>query len=327
MSEQTSISDWGRSLHREFRPFLVCERPLPEKSLTTLRVKVEGGEREFHMMGEQPRYSVILEDEVARSLKGIEFSMPFERSRLCEESGVSEEDVEVALLLKDFKTRNVLPLSRWPLASAPERFEVSSEKLSEISLVDNFEISVIAYLKHATEPRPGLASKKGSVLARCDLTISVENEIGPDFDITTISPEDLERAGYGKDALFMIDILDEDYAKPAKEVFAVRVNELAAEKLKQVQGPNTFGSAFYRQMTADILFQISQKVFTKEIDPNWPDQSLGKTLIRFVEKNAAISPEKLQECAKGDLGMLQGILQSAVGLSSAVQNATLGGRV
>lgn len=324
MSEQAQMTDWGRNLHRELRPFLVCEKPQPDEAKNILRLMVEGGQKEFPMQGEQPRYSVVVDDVTIRSLKGVTFTMQLEKDRICEESGVPPEEIEVALLLKDFKTRNVLNLARWSLSSAPREFEVPQEQLSQVSLSDSFEISVIGYLKDTVKHRLGLASQKGSVLARCDLTVSVENEIGPDFDVTTISPEDMERAGCGRDTLFMLEIVDEDFSKPPKEVFSVKVNEIAAEKLKQVQGGNSFGSAFYRHMTSDILFQIAQKVLTREIDPNWPDQSLGKGLIRYLEKNTGISVEKLQAYAKDDVAMLQSILQSAVGLSTCVQNANLG---
>lgn len=323
----TAQLDWGRNLHREFRPFRICEKPVAEQNAYVLKLALEGGELDIPMMGEQPRYSAVIDETVSRTIQGIDFSMPFERDRLCEESGIDADDVEMALLLKDFKTRNVLTIARWPLPSAPDRFEIPAERLSEISLVDDFEISIIAYLKHARIAHAGVASTKGATLARCDLTISIENEIGPDFQVTTITPDELEKLGYGKNALFIVEWMEEDeFTKPAKEVFAVRVNEIAAQKLMQVQGTNTFGSAFYREMMSDILFQVAQKIFAKGIDPNWPENSVGKTLLRFIEKNANVAPEKLEQYARGEIDRLQAILQSSLELATTVQNANLTGR-
>lgn len=328
MNDQVVSMDWGRSLHREFRPFKVCEKPLVEQNAYVIRCPLAEGEPlEIPMMGEQPKYSVVVEDSVARGIRGVEFSMPFDRDKVCDESGVSAADVELALLLKDFKTRNVLVVQRWPLATAPERFEIPVERLAEISLVDDFEIGVVAYLKHAQKAQPGIATSKGAVLARCDLTITIETESGPDFDVTTITQDELESLGYGRNALFIVEWTDEeDFSRPAKEVFSVRVNEVAAQKLMQVTGTNTFGSAFYRQMMADIMFQVSQKIFAKGIDPGWPDISVGKTLLKFIEKNSGVVPEKLEQYAKNEIDRLQAIVQSSLELSTAVQNAALAGR-
>lgn len=329
MSEQVAAMDWGRSLHREIRPFRICEKPLVEQSACVLRLLLaEAGELDMPMMGEQPRYSVAIEDSTSRIIKGIEFALPFDRNKLCEESGVAAEDIELALLLKDFKTRNVLPLSRWPLSTAPDRFEIPADKLSEISLVDDFEISVVTYLKRRHVSQPGIASAKGATLARCDITISIESESGPDFGISTITPEELDNLGYGQNALFIIDWMEEeDFSKTAKEVFAVRVNDVAAQKLTQIQGANSFGTAFYRQMMADILFQVSQTIFKNGIDPAWPDNSVGKTLVRFVEKQTGVTAEKLEHFAKEEIDRLQAILQSSLELATVVQNAALTGRV
>jgi len=319
--------DWGRTLHRPFRPFRICEKPIAEQSAYVLRLHLEEGEQSIQMMGEQPRFSIAIEEAVSRTIKGIEFAMPFERNRLCEESGVEAEDIELALLLKDFKTRNVLAISRWSLYSAPESFSIPANYLAEISLVDDFEVSVLAYLKHKKESAQGVASSKGATLARCDLTIAIESETGPDFQVTTITPDDLEQRGFGRDALFVIDWEDEeDFSKPAKDIFVVRVNEIAAQKLAQVQGTNSFGAAFYQHMMADILFQAAKKIFAGGIDPNWPEHSAGKTLARFIEKHAGLVPEKLQQCAVGESERLQALLQSALGLATSVQNANLTGR-
>lgn len=326
MSEQNLVTDWGRNLHREFRPFKICEKPVQEQGVYVLHLTLEDGSQDIRMMGEQPRYTVAVDESIARSIREFEFSMPFDRVRLADEAGIDAPDIEVALLLKDFKTRNVLPIARWPLSAVPDIFEISSDNLERISLADDFEVSIVAYLKASRPSSPGTASSKGATLARCDLTISIEGEIGPDFQVTSISPDELEKLGYGRNALFIVDIEDEDYSKPAKEVFSVKVNELAAEKLSQVQGTNNFGSAFYRHMMADILFQVSQKVFFSGIDPNWPENSVGKTLIRFIEKNANVPSDKLQQYATNEIDRLQAILQSSLEMASVVQNATLTGK-
>lgn len=326
MIEQNLMADWGRNLHREFRPFKICERPLQEQSVYVLHLVLEDGSQDIPMMGEQPRYSVAVDETIARSIRELEFGMPFDRVRLAEEAGIDASEIEVALLLKDFKTRNVLPIARWSLSVVPDRFEISSEDLCQISLVDDFEVSVVAYLKATRVPSPGIASAKGATLARCDLTVSIEGETGPDFQVTSISPDELEKLGYGRNALFIVEIEDEDYSKPAKEVFSVKVNEIAAEKLSQVQGTNTFGSAFYRHMMADILFQVSQKVFSSGIDPNWSENSVGKTLMRFIEKNANVPSEKLPQYANNEIDRLQAILQSSLEMASVVQRATLTGK-
>lgn len=328
MNEISASNDWGRNLHREFRPFRVCDRPLLEQPNYVLRIELQENHVEIPMMGEQPRYSVAIDESMARSIKQLEFSFPFDKSKLAEEASVEPSEIQVALLLKDYKTRNILPIGRWELANLPDTFEIKSDALSKISVADNFEISVVSYLKEDRKAAPGVASKKGATLARCDLAISVEGEIGPDFNVTTISPEDLESLGYGKNTLFIIEPLEdeEDYSKPAKDVFGIRVNEIAAEKLSQIQGANSFGSAFYRMMMADILFQICQKVFVGGIDPNWPENSVGKTLVRFIEKNSSVAIDKIPEYAKNEIDRLQAILQSALELATNVQSATLTGR-
>lgn len=328
MTEATATQqDWGRNLHREFRPFRICEKPIVEQNAYVLKLTLEDGELDIPMMGEQPRYSVAIEDSISRTIQGIEFMMPVDRSKLSEDSGIGSDEIEIALLLKDFKTRNVLTISRWPLPIAPKRFEIPKERLDEISLVDDFEISIVVYLKHKRASEVGIASTKGSTLARCDLTISVESEIGPDFQVSTITPDELEKLGFGRDALFVVEWMEEDdFSRPAKDVFGVRINEIAAQKLMQVQGTNTFGSAFYRQMMSDILFQTAQKIFVRGIDPNWPENSVGKTLLRFVEKATGVVPEKIEHCSKNEIEKLQALLQSALNLATTVQNANLTGR-
>lgn len=328
MAEESAEGlDWGRNLHRSIRPFRICERPIVEQGAYVLRLMLDVGEQDIPMMGEQPRFSVAIDQGLSRTIRGIEFGMPFEKARLCAESGVEAEDIDLALLLKDFKTRNVLPVSRWPLLAAPDRFTISRESLAEISLADDFEVSIVAYLKRTAEAMPGVARTIGATLARCDLTIAVEGDTGPDFQVTTITPDDLEQRGFGRNALFVIDWEDEeDFSKPAKDIFVVRVNEIAAQKLMQIQGANTFGSAFYKHMMADILFQAARKILATGIDPNWPENSAGRTLIRFIEKNTGVPAEKIQQCASGDIDRLQALLQSALELATSVQNANLTGR-
>lgn len=326
MSEQAVVADWGRNLHREFRPFKICEKPLVEQNVYVLRLVLEDGSQEIPMTGEQPRYSVAVDEAIARNIRALQFGMPFDRARLAEEAGIDASEIEVALLLKDFKTRNVLSVDRWPLASVPDRFEIPADELARISVVDDFEVSIIAFLRATRMVSPGVASVKGATLARCDLTVSVEGETGPDFQVTSISPDELEKLGYGRNALFIVEIEDEDFSKPAKDVFSVKVNEIAAEKLSQVQGSNSFGSAFYRSMMADILFQVAQKVFLAGIDPNWPENSVGKTLLRFIEKNANVPTDKLQQYATNEIDRLQAILQSSLEMASVVQSATLTGK-
>lgn len=314
----------GRTLTRPSRPFSICEHPFDS---SPERISIVCGEEEQPVVlaGTSPDFSIFLNRDQAASLKSITIPSGVDKKKIEKETGIPMSGIKAALILKDFTTRKIIVIGRWPLSELPDELSVDSDKLSEISTKDQFELTVTAFLSADLDKSSKTASRRSSELARINFSFFVEKEDGPSFDISEISPKALVARGCGEDTLVLVQVDDDNLSLPAKDVVHVFVNEKAMHKLSLIQGGANLGKVLVLSIEADILFQVTQAVLAKDYDPEWPLVSLGKYVYDTLSKHTNLEGAAIQSKYRNSPHLLLGLMQSIAGLATAVKDAALTG--
>ena len=241
--------NWTASESQRVEPFRTAPLAL---DLTQFRLKDDD---DFKPQGLQ-----VIESEDAWKAIEPEIAIALDIGNATEESGIPEEELSVALVIRDRVLNNFQLLGRWDAVNVP---------ISPIPIMGHLKhfshsksLDVCTYLIPSTTKKrdEGIASTEGDVLARKIFKVRVYEQ-KTKFPKRWATPDEFEAKGLPRDTGFCVNWIDHDLKEHPRDTFEVWLNEQYRDQIASFQVGGKAGNLLERYLAASILTELATAVF------------------------------------------------------------------
>jgi len=139
---------------------------------------------------------------------------------------------------------------------------------------------------------------------------------GPDFPVKMVSPDELERMGVGRECVWALNQLSEDFNRPPSVCFEVWLNSRTDGKIQRLMDDSPRGRTLSRMLMVEIASEACRVVFQSG-QPADTDDGLVQILYEKLAPNGELTLEELQRRANDPSSeSLNRLAQNTEGLAS-----------
>jgi hypothetical protein len=255
--------NWSASESERVEPFR--SSPLAFES-TALRLK----DSEDYLDDEL----VLIESEEEWRAAHPEINIQVDSELASRETGITEDELLIVLVLRDRTLNKFTVVNRWPLPQAPDMPVPLKEALSELSRSRLIDICTYLVPASSKERGDGVATDSGQVLARKVFKVRVYQQKSK-FPKRWATPEEFEARGLPRDTVYWIDWIAFDLNKHPSETFEVWLNIEYKVQITSFDLGSKPGDLLKLNLAASILTELAAAVFSSDEEPNEPTGTMA----------------------------------------------------
>jgi len=250
------------------------------------------------------------------------FRLRVETEELTATTGLSLEDMELALAVRDLDFKKYEVLTRWPLTEIPEEWPTRLNSPRPFASSNGLDFVLVVALKN---PQAAGASnhahRAGSVLARRVFSVRPEAD-NLSFPIDFV---DFPVEKWPADTLWAIKYLEDppDFRKPVKEVLVLWMNKKVEQKLRQLEMTSA-GSVSAQLIAAEVFAEIARRVLVDipaVSDDGEDDEAIRLQVLRALQAMGDLDAEAVIELANEDPDVIKSLVQRGFSLVDSIRNS------
>ena len=211
----------------------------------------------------------VLEDEEKWVAARPEVQIVVDSDLLEHETGVQRSELGVDLIARDRELNKFGLLRQWALEDLPSEPTLLDDDLVEFSRSVFLDVVIHVSPLVDRDRGAGVARSRVEVVARKAFKLRFLKQRNK-FPKTWKSPDDFEREGLPRDALFWIEWLGEDLNRHPKDTFLVWLNEHHREQLLSFRLGGSSGRVLSLSLSAMVLAEIASAVLASKQEPSEP---------------------------------------------------------
>ena len=227
--------------------------------------KLRWSEKEDFEIGEVR----FIESGTAWSVADPALLVVVDRDSVVRETGVSEEDLAVALSIRDRQLNLFTLAGQWTIGSLPDRPVLLRDSLRQFSCGSRMELCLTLFVSRTTDRGFRVARERGQVLARKSFVARPMPEL-PRFPKVWKSPADFEGKGLHQDTIFYVEWLAEDLDRPPAEALSIWLNERHRDQMLSFERGGASGRLLVTELAGMILAEICAAVLASDQEPDDP---------------------------------------------------------
>ena len=186
-----------------------------------------------------------------------------DRDSVVRETGVSEEDLAVALAIRDRQLNLFTLAGQWTICSLPDRPVSLLDPLRRFSCGSRMELCLTLFVSRTSDRGFRVARERGQVLARKSFVVRPMPEL-PRFPKVWKAPADFEGKGLHEDTIFYVEWLAEDLDRPPAEALSIWLNERHRDQMLSFEHGGASGRLLVTELAGMILAEISAAVLASD---------------------------------------------------------------
>ena len=191
------------------------------------------------------------------------------RDSVVRDTAIPEEDLAVALSIRDRQLNLFKLAGQWKICSLPEAPVPLRDPLRQFSCGPHMELCLTLFVSRTSDRGFRVAKERGQVLARKNFVVRPMPEL-PRFPKVWKSPEDFEGKGLHEDTIFYVEWLAEDLDRSPVEVLLIWLNERLRDQMLSLERGGASGRLLVTEIAGMILSEICAAVLASNQEPNDP---------------------------------------------------------
>jgi len=244
---------WNAREHHQTYPF-----PFSEHALDNVQFRL-GHEEDVGFSPLEIRRIDKVEDWEGCS---PELLIELDEAALMADTGVSKEEIEFSVIVRDRDLNKFEKVKSWPLVTIPIEPISLVEDLQSFSWARRLDIAVIASLASSSEESEFRASQKGSVLANKTFSVRVgAGRFAFDIPRVLVDPEAFVERNMDRNTVWYVHWKGADYQRTPGELLEIWYNKEYEDKFIALAGGADSATRYILEsMGADIFFDILSEV-------------------------------------------------------------------
>ncbi len=288
--------NWSASETERVEPF----RTSPS-SLESTRFRLTDDDKFDH------RDLILIESEEEWRVARPEIIIDLDTVKASRESGVPEEELAVALVMRDRILNRFELIKRWNARDVPIDAVQLKDALSSFSHSRLFDVCTYLFPAVTKDRDEGVAQDSGQVLASKIFQVR-QFEQSSKFPKRWATPEEFEEQGLPRDTVYWIEWLVDDLNHHPKEAFRVWLNAQFKDQITSFEVGSKAGDLLKLNLAASILAELAIAVFSD------PEQELNEPTGTI-----AIVTEELSEVTNKNFDEMRGLFKNDHGGHSRVR--------
>ncbi len=212
---------------------------------------------------------ILIESEDDWRVARPEIIIDLDTTKASRESGVPEDELAVAVVMRDRILNRFKLIERWNARDVPIEPIHLKDALSSFSHSRLFDICTYLFSSVTKVREEGVAHDTGQVLARKVFKIRLFEQSSK-FPKRWATPEEFEEQGLPRDTVYWIEWLVDDLNHHPNEAFRVWLNVQFKDQITSFEVGSKAGDLLKLNLAASILTELAVAVFSD------PEQELNE---------------------------------------------------
>ena len=242
-----------------------------------------------------------------------------DRDSVVHETGVPEEDLAVALAIRDRQLNLFRLAHQWKVCSLPEAPVPLRDLLRLFSCGSHMELCLTLFVSRTSNRGFRVANERGQVLARKSFVVRPMPEL-PRFPKVWKAPVDFESKGLHEDTIFYVEWLAEDLDRPPVEALSIWLNERHRDQMLSLEHGGASGRLLVTELAGMILSEICAAVLAADQEPEDPSGTI-EIVARVLGDLSGLTLDEMRLRIRSHDGFswVRAWCQQAVGVSDLMR--------